>query len=121
MTSLTHRLVIAGLPELSTKAHRCDVVHHCGDPVALYTQRVSGEVRTSVPPPLRCVVARLLVPTLVHAFAWLGVGHTRHHSRPRTYNSMSTNRCQNKRSPVIGFGIVALCKGLIVVDAAQCQ
>ena len=66
VASLTHRLVIGWLPELTTKAHWCDVVDDSSDRLALYAQRVCGEVRTSVLPPLGCVVPWLLVPTLVH-------------------------------------------------------
>jgi len=70
--------MIEWLPEVTTEAHRRDVVYYFRDLTALHAQRMLTEEGTSVLAPYGTVVARLLVPPLVHLFARLRFWHSRH-------------------------------------------
>lgn len=71
-------MVVAWPPEVTSEAHWLDVVHDRGDRLAHDAQRMLGEVRLAVAPPLRCVVPRLLVTARVHRLTLKWVRHPRH-------------------------------------------
>lgn len=70
--------MIEWLPEVTTEAHWSDVVYYLRDLAALHAQRMFTKERTTVLAPHATVVARLLVPPLVHLFARLRFWHARH-------------------------------------------
>ena len=72
-------MVIEWLPEVTTEAHRRDVVYYFCDLTALHAQRMLTEEGTTVLTPHATVVARLLVPPLVHLFARLRFWHAWHY------------------------------------------
>ena len=71
--------MIEWLPEVTTEAPWRDVVYYLRDLAALHAQRMFTEERTTVLAPYGTVVARLLVPPLVHLFARLRFWHAWHY------------------------------------------
>lgn len=71
--------MIEWLPEVTTEAHRRNVVYYLRDLAALHAQRMFTEEGTTVLAPHATIVARLLVPPLVHLFARLRFWHAWHY------------------------------------------
>ena len=101
VTGSTQALVIGWLPELPAEAHRLHVVDYSSRARALHTQRVDSQVVSSVAPPAGSVIALLYDAPLMHLLALPVFRHPGHQSKPKTYNSISTKTCQNKRSPIM--------------------
>ena len=78
VTSVTHSLVVAWPPEVTTKAHWRYVVNDRGKRIAHHTQRMLGEVRFAILSPLRGVVPWLLVPPCVHRLPLRSFWHAWH-------------------------------------------
>jgi len=82
--------MIEWLPEVTTEAHRRYVVYYLRDLTALHAQRMLTEERTTVLAPHATVVARLLVPPLVHLFARLRFWHAWHYGSDRMMSMTMT-------------------------------
>ena len=82
--------MIEWLPEVTTKAHRRDVVYYLRDLAALHAQRMLTKEGTSVLAPRCTVVPWLLVSPLVHLLARLWVRHVWHHGSARMISMMAT-------------------------------